>query len=155
MRYQIPDDEQERLDQLNEWFTQILCSEDYFDDEKWMSIRLNLSKWKEKGLGFRQENQGQFCSLNLEQQNLSYRIYNYLNEVLLFEMGIKEAVLKQRFEQASLYRDLKMITKQHLKDIYNEQPIVIKFFKIENETLVLKHIENYFINQYIKEKLRK
>ena len=155
MRYQIPEEEQERLDQLNEWFTQILCSEDYFEDEKWMSIRLNLAKWNEKGFGFRQENQGQFCSLNLEQQNLSYRIYNYLSEVLLFEMGIKEAVLKQRFEQASLYRDLKMITKQHLKDIYNEQPIVIKFFKIENETLVLKHIENYFINQYIKERLRK
>ncbi len=155
MRYQIPDDEQERLDQLNEWFTQILCSEDYFDDEKWMSIRLNLAKWKEKGFGFRQENQGQFCSMDLEEQKLTYRIYNYLSEVLLFEMGIKEAVLKQRFEQASLYRDLKVMTKQHLKDIYNEQPIVINFFKIENETLLLMHIENYFINQHIKERLRK
>ena len=155
MRYQIPQDDEERLDQLNEWFTQILCSEDYFDDEKWMSIRLNLSKCKEKGFGFRQENLGQFCSLNLEEQNLTYRIYNYLGEILLFEMGIKEAVLKQRFEQASLYRDLKVITKQQLKDIYKEQPVVIKFFKIENETLVLKHIENYFINQYIKERLRK
>ncbi len=57
MGYQIPDDEQERIDQLNEWFTQILCSEDYFDDKKWMSLRLNLAKWKEKGFGFRQENQ--------------------------------------------------------------------------------------------------
>ena len=155
MRYQIPDDEQERLDQLNEWFTQILCSEDYFDDEKWMSIRLNLAKWKEKGFGFRQENQGQFCSMDLEVQKLTYRIYNYLSEVLLFEMGIKEAVLKQRFEQASLFRDLKVITRQHLKDDYKEQPIVINFFKIENETLVLMHIENFFINQHIKEKLRK
>lgn len=155
MRYQIPEEEQERLDQLNEWFTQILCSEDYFDDEKWLSIRLNLAKWKEKGIGFRQENQGQFCSMDLEEQNLTYRIYNYLGEVLQFEMGIKEAVLKQRFEQASLYRDLKVITKQQLKDIYKEQPVVIKFFKIENETLVLMHIENYFINQHIKERLRK
>ncbi len=155
MRYQIPDDEQERLDQLNEWFTQILCSEDYFDDEKWMSIRLNLAKWKEKGFGFRQENQGQFCSMDLEEQKLTYRIYNYLGEVLQFEMGIKEAVLKQRFEQASLYRDLKVITKQHLKDIYEENSFIVKFFKIENETLVLMHIENYFINQYIKERIRK
>jgi hypothetical protein len=155
MRYQIPDDEQERLDQLNEWFTQILCSEDYFEDEKWMSIRLNLAKWKEKGFGFRQENQGKFCPMDLEEQNLTYRIYNYLGEVLQFEMGIKEAVLKQRFEQASLYRDLKVITKQHLKDIYEEHSFIIKFFKIENETIVLKHIENYFINQYIKERIRK
>ncbi len=155
MRYQIPDDEQERLDQLNEWFTQILCSEDYFEDEKWMSIRLNLDKWKDKGFGFRQENQGKFCPMDLEEQNLTYRIYNYLGEVLQFEMGIKEAVLKQRFEQASLYRDLKVITKQHLKDIYEEHSFIIKFFKIENETIVLKHIENYFINQYIKERIRK
>ena len=155
MRYQIPNDEQERLDQLNEWFTQILCSEDYFDDAKWLSIRLNLAKWKEKGFGFRQENQGQFCILDLEELTLVYKIYNYLGEVLLFEMGIKEAVLKQKFEQASLYRDLKVITKHHLKDIYEEQSFIVKFFKIENETLVLKHIENYFINQYIKERIRK
>lgn len=155
MRYQIPDDEQERLNQLNEWFTQILCSEDYFDDEKWMSIRLNLAKWKEKGFGFRQENQGQFCSMDLEEQKLTYRIYNYLSEVLLFEMGIKEAVLKQRFEQASLYRDLKVISKQDLKDIYEEHSFIVKFFKIENETLVLKHIENNFINRHIKERIRK
>ncbi len=155
MRYQIPEEEQERLDQLNEWFTQILCSDDYFEDEKWMSIRLNLLKWKEKGFGFRQENQGQFFSLDLEEQNLVYRIYNYLGEVLLFEAGIKEAVLKQKFEQASLYRDLKVITKQHLNVIYEEQSFVVKFFKIENESLVLKHIENFFINQYIKERLRK
>jgi hypothetical protein len=128
MRYQIPDDEQERLDQLNEWFTQILCSEDYFDDEKWMSIRLNIAKWKEKGFGFRQENQGQFCSMDLEEQKLTYRIYNYLSEVLLFEMGIKEAVLKQRFEQASLYRDLKVISKQDLKDIFEEHSFIVKFF---------------------------
>ncbi len=93
--------------------------------------------------------------MDLEEQNLIYRIYNYLSEVLLFEIGIKEAVLKQRFEQASLYRDLKVMTKQHLKDIYNEQPFVINFFKIENETLLLMHIENYFINQHIKERLRK
>ncbi len=155
MRYQIPEEAQERLDQLNEWFSQILCSEDYFEDEKWMSIRLNLAKWKEKGFGFRQENQGQFCSKDLEEQNLIYRIYNYLGEILQFEMGIKEAVLKQRFEQASLYRDLKVITKQHLKDIYEEHSFIVKFFKIENETLVLMHIENYFINQYIKERIRK
>jgi hypothetical protein len=155
MRYQIPEDEQERLDQLNGWFTQILCSQDYFDDEKWMSIRLNLSKWKEKGFGFRQENQEHFCTFEMEEKLLAYRIFNYLSEVLLFEAGIKEAALKQKFEQASLFRDLKVITKQHLKTIYEEQTSFINFFKIENESLVLKHIENYFINQHIKERLRK
>ncbi len=155
MRYQIPDDEQERLDQLNEWFTQMLCSDDYFEDEKWLSIRLNLSKWKDKGYGFRQENEGPFYTLDIEEQVLVYKIYNYLSEVLLFDTGIKEAVIKQKFEQASLYRDLKAVAKQHLKTIYEEQSFFVKFFKVENETLVLKHIENYFINQYIKERLRK
>ena len=96
MRYQIPNDEQERLNQLNVWFTQILCSEDYYDDEKWISIRLNLAKWKEKGFGFRQENNSQFSTLQVEAQTIVYQIYNYLSEVLLFEAGIKEAVIKQR-----------------------------------------------------------
>ena len=71
MRYQIPEDEQERLDQLNEWFTQILCSEDYFEDEKWMSIRLNLLKWKEKSFGFRQENQEHFWTFEMEEKLLA------------------------------------------------------------------------------------
>ena len=155
MRYQIPEDEQERLDQLNGWFTQILCSENYFEDEKWMSIRLNLLKWKEKGFGFRQENQEHFCTFEIEEKLLTYKIFNYLGEILLFEAGIKEAAIKQKFEQASLFRDLKAIAKQHLKTIYEEQTSFIKFFKIENEILVLKHIENYFINQHIKERLRK
>ena len=155
MRYQIPEEEQERLDQLNEWFTQILCSEDYFDDEKWMSIRLNLLKWKEKGFGFRQENQEYSFTIEMEEKLMAYRIFNYLGEILLFESGIKEAALKQKFEQASLFRDLKVIAKQHLKTIYEEQTNFIQFFKIENESLVLKHIENYFINQHIKERLRK
>ena len=78
-----------------------------------------------------------------------------MSEVLLFEAGIKEAVIKQRFEQASLFRDLKLVAKQQLKAIYEEQPFIIQFFKVENEGLVLNHIENYFINQYIKERLRK
>lgn len=155
MRYQIPEEEQERLDQLNGWFTQILCSDDYFEDEKWMSIRLNLLKWKEKGFGFRQENQEHSCTFGLEEKLMAYRIFNYLGEILLFEAWIKEAALKQKFEQASLFRDLKVIAKQHLKTIYEEQTSFIQFFKIENESLVLKHIENYFINQHIKERIRK
>ena len=156
MRYQIPDEEQERLDQLNVWFTQILCSEDYFDDEKWLSIRLNLAKWKEKGFGFRQENQVHDCLFyDKEDKGLVYRVLNYLSEMLLFEAGIKEAALKQRFEQAALFRDLTIVARQQLKTFYEERNFITKFFKIENETLVLKHIENYFINQYIKERLRK
>ncbi len=155
MKYQIPDDEQERLDQLNEWFTQILCSEDYFDDEKWLSIRLNLAKWKDKGYSFRQENQSAFCVFELEELVFVLRIYNYLSEIHLFEANIKQAAMHQRFEQASLYRDLKIVAKQQLKALYEEQSCFVKFYKIENEGLVLKHIENYFINQDIKERLRK
>jgi hypothetical protein len=48
MKYQVPDDDIERLNQLNKWFTEILCSSDYYDDDKWLSIRLNISKWKQK-----------------------------------------------------------------------------------------------------------
>jgi hypothetical protein len=155
MKYQVPDDDIERLNQLNKWFTEILCSSDYYDDDKWLSIRLNISKWKQKGFGFRFENTAQPTNFNLTEKALFYKIYNYLSEVLLFEMGIREAILKQKFEQASLYRDLSMLSKQHLHEIYKEESITINFFKIEKEDLVLNHIENYFINQYIKEKIKK
>ena len=49
MGYQIPDNEQERLELLNESLIKLICSEDYFDDEKWVMIRLNLDKWDRRG----------------------------------------------------------------------------------------------------------
>lgn len=155
MKYQVPDDDIERLNQLNKWFTEILCSPDYYDDDKWLSIRLNITKWKQKGFGFRYENVTDAASWDQNEKALAYKIYNYLSEVILFDMGIREAVLKQRFEQASLYRDLSLLSKQHLQEIYAEEPVIIPFFKMGKESLALCHIENYFINQYIKERIRK
>jgi len=155
MKYQIPDNEIERLNQLNKWFTEMLCSSDYYDDDKWLSIRLNIAKWKQQGFGFRYENVTDAENWDITEKALAYKIYNYLSEVILFDMAIREAVLKQRFEQASLFRDLSLLSKQHLQEIYAEEPIAIRFFKMGKEILILCHIENYFINQYIKERIRK
>jgi hypothetical protein len=155
MRYQIPEDEQERLDQLNEWFTQILCKDDYFNDEKWLPIRLNLAKWRDKKYTYRQEFLSDPNSFDLKEQALVYKIYNYLGEVMLLDAKMREAAHRQKFDLAILYQDLTKLAKQELENIHTETLPTIRFFKIENEGLVLKHIENYFINQDIKERLRK
>jgi hypothetical protein len=44
MSYQIPDNDQERLELLNESLIKLIGSEDYFDDEMWVMVRLNLDK---------------------------------------------------------------------------------------------------------------
>ena len=155
MRYQIPEEEQERLDQLNEWFTQILCSEDYFDDAKWLSIRLNLTKWRDKGYHFKQEFRSDENTFELNEQALVYKIYNYLGEVMLMESQMRESAHRQKFDLAKLYQDLKQLAKQELNIIKEEGFFPIRFFRFENEAIILKHIENYFINQDIKERLRK
>ena len=55
MGYQIPDNDQERLELINDLLIKLICSEDYFDDEKWVLIRLNLDKWKRKGYSLKFE----------------------------------------------------------------------------------------------------
>ena len=155
MRYQIPEEEQERLDQLNEWFTQILCSDDYFDDGKWLSIRLNLAKWRDKGYHFRQEFRSDENTFEQKEQALVYKIYNYLGEVMLMESQMREAAHRQKFDLAKLYQDLKQLAKQELSIINEEEFFPARFFRFEKEAIILKHIENYFINQDIKERLRK
>ena len=34
MKLQLTDQDAERLNQLNNWFMEIICSKSYFDDEK-------------------------------------------------------------------------------------------------------------------------
>jgi hypothetical protein len=155
MRYQISDQPQERLDQINEWFTQILCTDSYFEDDKWLAIRLNLSKWKEQGFHYRQEFNSTSNCLADEEQALLFKIYNYLGEIMLMEAKMKEAAYRQKFDLAILYQDLKALAKQELKKLNEERFFFISFFRIENNSIVLMHIENYFINQDVKERLRK
>jgi hypothetical protein len=155
MRYQIPEEEQERLDQLNEWFTQILCSKDYYDDEKWLAIRLNLLKWNESGYSFKYLNLSKVNDFDEKEIVVVYKIYNSLSEIDLLAFANKEAAKDQKYEKAALYRDLGKLCVNSLKGLYENSELVIPFFMVQEATLVLKHIENYFINQYIKERLRK
>jgi hypothetical protein len=54
MKHHIPYEAGERLNQLNRWFTVIICSKDYSDDDQWLAIRLNLLKWHELGYSYKQ-----------------------------------------------------------------------------------------------------
>ena len=155
MRYQIPDDNQERLELLNIWFTQILCSNNYFDDDKWLAIRLNLLKWSQFGFSFRQLNVLEKDDFTVDESALVYKIYNSLSEIDLFSYATKESAKIQKFEQAAHYRDLGKLCREGLKELHELNGLIIPFFKIDDEALVLKHIENYFIKQYIKERIRK
>ena len=105
MRYQITDDNQERLNLLNTWFTQILCSNDYFGDDKWLAIRLNLLKWSQSRFSFRQLNVLEKDDFTVDESALVYKIYNSLSEIDLFSYATKESAKIQKFEQAAHYRD--------------------------------------------------
>ena len=110
MKLQLTDQEAERLNQLNNWFMEIICSKSYFDDEKWINIRLNLAKWKELGYNFRQEKSIENRCYSMDEILFVNRMLNYQSEMLLFDGGIRESVIKQNFEKAALYRDLKIET---------------------------------------------
>jgi hypothetical protein len=71
------------------------------------------------------------------------------------ESQMREAAHRQKFDLAKLYQDLKQLAKQELNIIKEEGFFPIRFFRFEKEAIILKHIENYFINQDIKERLRK
>ena len=102
MGYQIPDNEQERLQLLNESLIKLICSEDYFDDEKWVMIRLNLDKWDRRGYSLKIENITTNNSFKEDEILFLLRVYNLISEILLFQYGMKECAKNQEFEQAAL-----------------------------------------------------
>ena len=156
MKLQLTDQEAERLNQLNNWFMEIICSKSYFDDEKWINIRLNLAKWKELGYNFRQEKSIENRCYSMDEILFVNRMLNYHSEMLLFDVGQRESVIKQNFEKAALYRDLKIETIEHLSELYEKRYFTVRFFKIINSnTILMEPIENHFINQHILERLRK
>ena len=154
MGYQIPDNDQERLELLNESLIKLICSEDYFDDEKWVMVRLNLDKWKRIGYRLKFENINLGNSFKEDEIIFLLRVYNLISEVLLFQYGIKECVKTQNFEQAALYRDLAKIYRKSLADKLKNAPAPICLFDLKGNKLVMKFIENYFINQHLMDRFR-
>jgi len=154
MGYQIPDNEQERLELLNESLIKLICSEDYFDDEKWVMVRLNLDKWKRMGYSLKFKNIKLDKSFKEDELIFLLRIYNLISEVLLFQYGIKECVKTQNFEQAALYRDLAKVYRKALADKLKNAPVHICLFDLKGNKLVMKFIENYFVNQHLMDRFR-
>jgi hypothetical protein len=84
------------------------------------------------------------------------RMLNYHSEMLLFDAGMRESAIKQNFEKAAFYRDLKIETIERLSALYEKRYFTVRFFKIiDVKTILMEPIENHFINQYILERLRK
>ena len=124
MKNQIPDDDQERLDILNQWFTEILCSRGYFDDDKWLPIRLNILKWSQRGYSFRHLNTSNAQDFTVIESAKVYRIYNMLSEIDMFSLAIKEVAKSQKFEQAALYMKLIVEEYKELMHAWNETDII-------------------------------
>ena len=154
MSYQIPDNDQERLELLNESLIKLICSEDYFDDEKWVMVRLNLDKWKRMGYSLKFEKINLGNSFKEDELLFLLSIYNLISEILLFQYGIKECVNNQEFEQAALYRDLGKVYKKSLAEQYKNKPSELCVFDLKGNKLVMKFIENYFVNQYLMDRFR-
>jgi hypothetical protein len=154
MKHYVPEDKEERLHQLNEWFTKALFSESVFKDEEWLPIRLNLSKWKSLGYSIIQKdkpNQGEF---SIEESALLYSMYNSISEILLFDKEMKFYGFKQQFDKALLYQNYqKDFTNAFIRQGALNQTI-LPFFRNDAETLYLKFVDNYFIQQIIRERIR-
>lgn len=154
MTYQVPDNENQRLEQLNKHFNAILCSEDYFNDEKWILIRLNLQKWERAGYSIEILGQNYFEEFNIEEQYFTQKLYSLINQVLLFACKTAESARNQEFEQAAQFRDLGKEYRKRLCRLNEDIPNTLYFFKFENQKLSMKFIDNYFVSQHIKEMLR-
>lgn len=154
MKHYVPEDAIERLEQLNQWFTDLLFSEDFFNNDKWLHIRLNISKWKTDGYDFVQNYQPTESDFDDSEQLIVFQILHAIAESLLFDHEIRVVATKQNFELAALLRDLKKDALQAFTQSGKENQVVIPFFSFNNKVLTLKFVDNYFINQTIRERLR-
>jgi hypothetical protein len=117
-------------------------------------VRLNLDKWKRMGYSLKFEKINLGNSLKEDELLFLLRIYNLISEVLLFQYGIKECVKTQNFEQAALYRDLAKVYRKALADKLKNAPVHICLFDLKGNKLVMKFIENYFVNQHLMDRFR-
>lgn len=147
MKHYVPEDAEERLAQLNEWLTNVIYSEDFFDDERWLPVRMNITKWKSKGYALVQRFKPEDFDFESEELMELYYICNAISEIMLFEKESREAAAKQQYEKATLYRDFSKDRKAALTEEGNNNSMVINFFKLEGNTLILKCIDQYFIQQ--------
>jgi hypothetical protein len=154
MKHYVPEDATERLEQLNQWFTDLLFSEDFFNNDKWLHIRLNISKWKTDGYDFVQNYQPTESDFDDSEQLVVFQILHAIAESLLFDHEIRVVATKQNFELAALLRDLKKDALQAFTQNGKENKAVISFFSFTDKVLTLKFVDNYFINQTIRERLR-
>ena len=154
MKHYVPEDVTERLEQLNQWFTDLLFSEDFFNNDKWVHIRLNISKWKSDGYDFVQNYQPTKSDFNDSEQLIVFQILHAIAESLLFDHEIRVVATKQNFELAALLRDLNKDALQAFTQNGKENQVVIPFFSFTDKVLIFKFVHNYFINQTIRERLR-
>ena len=154
MKHYVPDDPQERLNQLNEWFTKAIFSADIFNDDKWLPIRLNISKWKAMNFSVLQNVKPYELDFSDHQKGILYFIYNAISEILLFEREIKLVAIRQQFERAALYRDLSDDCNQSLTEEGKQNGWILPFFSLNGQILIFKCVDNYFVQQIIKERLR-
>ena len=154
MKHYVPEDKGERLHQLNEWFTKAFFSESVFKDEEWLPIRLNLSKWKSLGYTIIQNDKPNQNDFSIEESAILFAIYNSISEILLFEKEMRFYGYKQQFDKALLYQNYqKELTKAFIHQGSQNQ-IILPFFTYQQENLYMKFIDNYFIQQIIKERIR-
>jgi hypothetical protein len=74
------------------------------------------------------------------------RMLNYHSEILLFDAGMRESAIKQNFEKAPFYTDLKIETIDYLSELYEKRYFTVRFFKIiDGNTILMEPIENHFI----------
>jgi len=154
MKDHISEGNEERLNQLNEWVTKVLCSHNFFKEEEWLPIKLNLLNWKSLGYSINQNDQLHWYDFTKTEVALLYKIINSISEILLFEKEMKYYRIKQEFDKALLYQNYQKEYTKNLK-LYRElNQTILPFFSFENETLCLKFIDNYFIRQIIEERIR-
>ena len=154
MKHYIPEDKEERLIQLNEWFTKTLFSYDIFDDEKWLPIRLNLLKWRTNGFTIYPHHKPFLADFSNQEQSIVYFICNSISEILLCKTESKMAATSQHFEKAALYRDFQKDFGKALTENGNKNELILPIFYLEGDTLKLKCLDNCFIQQIIRERLK-
>ena len=123
-----------------------------------ISINADLTpKWKtgiSTGYDFVQNYQPTDNDFNDNEQLIVFQILHAIAESLLFDHEIRVVATKQNFELAALLRDLKKDALQAFTQNGKENQVVIPFFSFNNKVLTLKFVDNYFINQTIRERLR-
>ena len=153
MHFFVPDDANERLNQLNELMTELVFQFERIENDKLLLIKLNLSKWDSQGFTISDKPDTSPISFTPSEETIIYKTYNLIGELLLFRKSKEDAAKLQHYSLAADFRDKETRALAKLLPLKESLTTSLPWFRYSDDVLFMRPIDHFYLNSFIETNL--